>query len=149
MKIRKVSQSAGLVATVIDSLESQSETDGLSANQGRILNEKITNATTYSTEEQVIGTWIDGKPLYRKTISAYIEKRNQAYKIAHNIENVENIWVDLGKSFYNYGGSLPFGFKSGDNYINVRTENDIISIYVSAWEGNTAYVTLNYTKTTD
>lgn len=28
----------------------------------------ITNGETYSTEEQIIGTWIDGKSLYRKTI---------------------------------------------------------------------------------
>lgn len=28
--------------------------------------EKVENGEIYSTEEQVIGTWIDGKPLYRK-----------------------------------------------------------------------------------
>ena len=39
--IVKAKQSAGLVATVIDSLESESKTDALSANQGKILNEKI------------------------------------------------------------------------------------------------------------
>lgn len=38
--IIKAKQSSGLVATVIDSLKSNSPTDGLSANQGRILNEK-------------------------------------------------------------------------------------------------------------
>ena len=39
--IIKAKQSSGLVATVIDSLKSNSSTDGLSANQGRILNNKI------------------------------------------------------------------------------------------------------------
>ena len=29
----------------------------------------VENKHTYSTEEQVIGTWIDGKPLYRKVIT--------------------------------------------------------------------------------
>ena len=39
--IIKTKQSAGIIATVVDSLSSTSATDGLSANQGRILNNKI------------------------------------------------------------------------------------------------------------
>ena len=42
--IIKAKQSAGLVATVVDNLESTSETDALSAKQGKVLNEKIDNA---------------------------------------------------------------------------------------------------------
>lgn len=30
---------------------------------------EVNNKFNYSTEEQVIGKWIDGKPLYRKTIT--------------------------------------------------------------------------------
>ena len=41
MKIKKISQSAGLIANVADSLNSNSTVDALSANQGKILNEKI------------------------------------------------------------------------------------------------------------
>lgn len=40
--IIKAKQSAGLVATIVDNLKSSSPTDALSANQGRILNEKVT-----------------------------------------------------------------------------------------------------------
>jgi len=43
MKIKKIGQSAGLIATVIDKLTSTSKTDALSANQGKVLNEKINN----------------------------------------------------------------------------------------------------------
>ena len=53
MKIRKVAQSAGLVATVVDNLESTSATDALSANQGRVLYEKIVGTVLYEDE---IGT---------------------------------------------------------------------------------------------
>lgn len=42
MKIRKVAQSAGLVANVVDKLTSTSKSDALSANQGKVLDEKIT-----------------------------------------------------------------------------------------------------------
>lgn len=41
--IIKVKQSAGVVATVVDNLESTSETDALSAKQGKVLNEKVMN----------------------------------------------------------------------------------------------------------
>lgn len=41
--IIKAKQSAGVIATVVDNLESTSSTDALSANQGKILNDKINN----------------------------------------------------------------------------------------------------------
>lgn len=41
--IIKAKQSAGVVATVVDNLSSTSPTDALSANQGKILNDKINN----------------------------------------------------------------------------------------------------------
>ena len=40
--IIKAKQSAGIVATVVDGLNSTSTTDALSANQGKVLNEKFT-----------------------------------------------------------------------------------------------------------
>ena len=40
--IIKAKQSAGVIATVVDNLESTSATDALSANQGKILNEAVT-----------------------------------------------------------------------------------------------------------
>ena len=41
--IIKAKQSAGVIATVVDNLNSSSPTDALSANQGKILNDKINN----------------------------------------------------------------------------------------------------------
>lgn len=41
MKIKKISQSAGVIANVIDSLESSSSIDALSANKGKELQEQI------------------------------------------------------------------------------------------------------------
>ena len=41
--IIKAKQSAGVIATVVDTLSSTSATDALSANQGKILNDKINN----------------------------------------------------------------------------------------------------------
>lgn len=50
MKIKKIAQSAGVVATVVDNLESNSATDALSAKQGKILNKKIEEVTLYNNE---------------------------------------------------------------------------------------------------
>lgn len=63
MKIKKVAQSAGLVATVVDNLESNSPTDGLSANQGRILNEKF-ETKIITGQENATNEFIDGKRVF-------------------------------------------------------------------------------------
>ena len=49
--IIKAKQSAGLVATVVDSLESTSETDALSAKQGKVLNQKLGLKSLYENLE--------------------------------------------------------------------------------------------------
>ena len=33
------------------------------------INSSLGNLKTYSTEEQIVGTWIDGKPIYRKVVT--------------------------------------------------------------------------------
>ena len=45
MKIKKIAQSAGVVATVVDNLNSTSALDALSAKQGNVLNKKIEEET--------------------------------------------------------------------------------------------------------
>ena len=50
----------------------------------------LNNKHNYSTEEQVVGTWIDGKPLYEKVIAFSLTgSGNLSY--AHNIENLHEI----------------------------------------------------------
>ena len=53
--IVKAKQSAGLVANVIDNLNSTSEVDALSANQGKVLNDKITGKTLWSNSNPNTG----------------------------------------------------------------------------------------------
>ena len=132
---------------VVDSLNSTSKTDSLSANMGRELNEKL----SYSTEETVIGTWIDGKPLYRKVLSSTtISDSNVDITLPSNIDFMSTDKVEI-KS----GG---FSFFS-DRYTNA---NDLIQIFKfnattlrvvlgSAWKSNfiSAIIVIEYTKTTD
>lgn len=70
--IVKAKQSAGIVADVVNNLESTSPTDALSANQGRVLNEKVSELQTdYIVKQGVSGIWT-----YRKWASGIAELWN-------------------------------------------------------------------------
>lgn len=156
MQIKKIAQTPGLVATVVDNLTNSSTIDALSANQGRVLNEKITNLTTYSTEEAKTGEiWIDGKPIYKKTIQ-FTTTATGKHIINHNISNIENVIKVEG--FSKHKGAfyiLPMSSASD----NVKTYsisiqdvglNDFDFFVGTALTGTVVtYLTIYYTKTTD
>ena len=118
-----------------------------SVNINRILCEK----PAYSTEETVIGTWIDGKPLYRKVLtSTTISDSNVDITLPSNIDFMSTDKVEIKA-----GG---FSFFS-DRYTNA---NDLIQIFKfnattlrvvlgSVWKSNfkSAIIVIEYTKTTD
>lgn len=106
----------------------------------------------YSTEEQVIGTWIDGKPLYRKTIISNFEvpfvTQVTSYDIRHNISNIDKVvyaeMTDGLKHIPNLsmsGGTTTIDYVSS-TMIEIRYIND-------SWSQRNWYITLEYTKTTD
>ena len=129
------------------------------------INEVNTNdirRSTYTTSEQVIGKWIDGKPLYRKTITfTTLIKMNDITSIAHNIENAKNIFIDFGASFMeanigtdNYMSySLPLIGYAGniEDKVYCYVNPTDINFYANgSWAENwTKHITLKYTKTTD
>lgn len=115
-----------------------------------------TSLDNYSTKEQVVGTWIDGKPLYQKTIKIpNIDKGMTSTKLyEHNIENIEYIFcIDALVVILSTGFSYPVPF----SWIN---NTDIFAAYVNRTsigirnprmdEGQVDfYITIKYTKTTD
>ena len=101
------------------------------------IEEKIAENNTYSTSEKEVGTWIDGKPIYQKTITINISNNSQVTQ-AHNVSNVSNIWIDLSKSFYTDNNRyLPFGFtSSGGAYsvaVHVNASNIMVRIDSTNW----------------
>jgi len=85
--IIKAKQSAGVVATIVDSLESNSSVDALSAKQGKILDEKIRNV--YPTELYSIDkTFKETKTGTIITLSDDITKYNRIVVYAMNNEGV-------------------------------------------------------------
>lgn len=123
---------------------------------------EVNNKFNYSTEEQVIGKWRDGKSLYRKTITFTTTiKANETTSIAHNIKNAKNIFIDFSASFMeanigesNYiSYSFPLVGYGGNITDKVYCYANLTNIEFYAngnWATNwTKHITLKYTKTTD
>ena len=114
----------------------------------------LENANVYSTEEKRIGTWIDGKPLYRKVISGYWSFKTGDTNIAHNISNLDLcIRADLFRIDSSHiSWEFPFISTNGGltGITKVTPENVIVKAYNDTWSNsNNGYIILEYTKTTD
>ena len=107
-----------------------------------------TEPESYSTEEQVIGQWIDGKPLYRKV-----------YQLSNDFVLTGNSWQDTKISISNIKQivrGLVVRINNATNQtdslndIMVNINNNVIKLYrhttIVIEEG---YIILEYTKTTD
>lgn len=108
-----------------------------------------TNA--YSTSEQVIGTWIDGKPLYRKTLMLSNPTLQADSSVGTGLTNVKRV-VNMYGVTYNGTYSVPIVFYNSlaTAYIQwvYYRYSDSALMYHFYW-GTEAYITLEYTKTTD
>ena len=113
---------------------------------------------TMSAIEHFTGQYyFNGKPIYAQTfyISALPSSiSDQTY--THGIQNVDEIWFDKTKSFIKWSDGRTNNFDHDSRY---NTTDIIVLCGVNRTEfiigvgedrsSNSAYVTLNYTKTTD
>lgn len=114
------------------------------------------NANDYSLQEvKTNETWM-GKPIYRKVI--YIEQLPNAAvdEYSHGIENIDTIWINIGKSYIAWNteknGPLPHvGVTGGGAQMSFTVDKNVIGINTGTMDRTqvSAYVTLEYTKTTD
>ena len=115
-----------------------------------------TQQPVYSTTEQVVGTWIDGKPIYQKTISLGGLTTKDVDTNINDIDVVVNISIMASQSGREFWTQMP-RIQSNGNCMNtfdvIKSSNkwiikiagttDWSSIYVES------YATIQYTKTTD
>ena len=114
----------------------------------------IGNDTDYSTTEKIIGTWIDGKPLYQKTfdMGTLTNASTKTTKsVAHNISNIEKFINTTGVWYRTNGvtsGTVPY---NEDNFsISAYGTDQNISIrYVGDFSNASVKITAQYTKTTE
>ena len=119
------------------------------------------NEEIYSTNEMVIGRWIDGKPLYRKVVTGAVGTVSSDGTIINTsinvgISNVDTIFIK--NAYVNNGNNRLFPIPysndngywikvyplSGANYPNLR-----IGCNASTFSTNPVTVIVEYTKTTD
>ena len=119
-----------------------------------ILANKFSKGDMYSTDEKMIGQWIDGKPLYRKTIHCgYLP--NASYKdVPVSVTNLDAL-VDIRGIFGSDGvvATMPYvdAANSENNVsINYRKATSVLRIRTAIdYSTFSGAVTIQYTKTTD
>lgn len=116
----------------------------------KVLKKKLNN---YSLEEQKVGTWIDGKPLYQKTFK--FESVSGINNFAIDISNPDTIFIAEGYAINGSNNIRPLIFPYFNSLDEVNTafitsaKNEIafrLGVNVTLL---TAIVTIRYTKTTD
>ena len=125
--------------------------DKLIAGTGiEITDENIINniQENYSTEEVKIGTWTDGKPLYRKTFNI-TSGFSTSLNITHNISNIDYCKC-YGTLITESGTTIEQFYASGIDYFRCFRDGNVVKIrYGTGNSPKTIIINLEYTKTTD
>lgn len=110
----------------------------------------------YSTEETVIGTWIDGKPLYRR-VHQVTTPSEAANPYGFTDIPIPNTWENIRpygflSDKYNYYMSIPSVWNATTQGIGLAAAPGAY-LYMTVFHGNffnrPATIILEYTKTTD
>ena len=110
----------------------------------------------YSIEEVKTGnTWIDGKPIYRKVVYIGSLPANTALFFSHNISNIDRV-VNSSMTWFDTADNCWWSNRRWDSAtIRIAYNVNPTQIWIEAkgvnWSTRTnqAYVTIEYTKTTD
>lgn len=117
----------------------------------------------YSTEEQIIGRWIDGRPIYQKTITDYdiLNTTNRTVLIAENLDFLTSLPTGIATIINALNGSVDKSvlpriakyvdyqlgiYATPEGYITIDLGDSINS---SNYSSVIATITFQYTKTTD
>lgn len=114
----------------------------------------------YSLEEQVVGKWINGKPLYQKTITSSMPQVVSEKEFVDVTINMSGLSIDTflestGFILAETGASIPLNMPMvnlGIMYmcsVMYSGGNLILRCNNQAWNNRTAYITIRYTKSTD
>lgn len=137
------------------------ETSGLNSDDwndiidsAEISNGYIQSGLNYSTNEQVIGKWVDGKPVYQKTVACGALPNSTNKIVNHNISNLDYIIEWTGSASDSTGIHIKFPYvniTTLGNSCNVWIDKTGIGIETASNLSNytKSYVTIQYTKTTD
>lgn len=125
------------------------------ANQANQAANTVSNALTafktFSTNEQIVGTWVDGKPIYRISIRGHLSSSDTNREVlVANVPNVNTVIAQdaLLKSEVS-GEIFSLNTYAGQSYAFSYTKISAGNLYInSVWYGDFVF-TIEYTKTTD
>lgn len=106
----------------------------------------------YSTDEQVVGEWIDGKPIYQKTFTGTATFNNWIANISSLPSSCDLITNIFGVVKNTNGNMLACNQSELLVYYNADTTQQIqivITDQNAVYLNCTYYITIQYTKTTD
>jgi hypothetical protein len=111
----------------------------------------INNSTSYSTTEQVVGTWL-GKPIYRKVIECGALPNNANKDVTHNIQNL-GITIKCNGMAIRTSDSraltIPDSTPNAEIGCGITNTNVYITTHNDRSSFNYSFLILEYTKTTD
>ena len=112
------------------------------------------NGLIFSLEEKIVGKWIDGKPLYQKTINFGSLPNNTTKDVAHGVSNLKlmvECWgIATNPSEIMTLPRVVTGVTDPKYSVALSASTTIIKITTGYDRSSfSAYVTIRYTKTTD
>ena len=112
-------------------------------------------ANTYSTNETVVGKWIDGKTIYRRCIVNNGSFSGTTANLSVDLSNVDRI-IDLhGTGVFDSRYELPIHYVDGGSYFDVYRDIPSKRLYASfsisrnATRLTKAFIFMDYTKITE
>lgn len=113
----------------------------------------LTNATTYSTDEIRVGTWINSKPIYRKVIANEVDMTNGSEISLSSVSNMDNLVSIQSKEVKATDNFVFYNnyYDSNTNKFNLfhYIANNSLYLYAGGSAHYTVTIWIEYTKTTD
>lgn len=112
----------------------------------------------YSTTEQRVGTWIDGKPIYKITLQDTLPNTNTDGNITEKQVDVSNLNIAMAVLVQGFihspaGNTMMFTNIENNSTLFEKcycgTSNLVLGNASTARNGSDVYITIYYTKTTD
>lgn len=141
----------GAINGITDALDSEDSSIAASSVAVKTLNDSLKNVSknVYSTDEKVIGTWIDGKPLYRKVIE--FSSFTVGSMVDHNIPNIDHVHLGTGTCAIRHDGWVLQNYyvNDADRFLQLTNKTQLHSTYGTSMNIAKFIFVVEYTKTTD
>lgn len=106
------------------------------------------NSHNYSTNEQIVGTWIDGSTIYEKTI--HVPQLPNGSATIDTPSNVSMLIDAFGFAYSTvstgYYRPMPFAAGGSDDIRIDMQEGSFRVVTFASWANYAAYITFRYTK---